>query len=485
MKTQLLNYPRQKDLIQDRLSTLLGLNFKSISRDRNGQNLLNLKGYFSQEERFRIVVKGQTEDISIKELCAQEGITTDLFYRWTQEFLNSEELVDKSIPGYQTDDDRFRIVLEALNGEFSVAEICRRENLTHETFLQWSRSFLKERRASLRYSSTYVRKPSEVRAFQAALGEKVFDFLESYIDFQTDQICLSTSPDNSLTLWREAEYAKLVCTYRMNDIRHINKHFEALNNEMQIGDVLVGCMETFSARKRRIWINKIPLVNNLYFGLEFVVKRIIPKMHTTKRYYFQVTKGKNRLLSKAEALGRLVSCGFKIMDHMSINGLVYFVVQKEKQPVYDMNPSYGPIYAMPRLGKNGKIIKVFKLRTMHPYSEYLQDYIVRANGYAESGKPADDFRIPEWGKFMRRLWLDELPQLINFIKGDLKLVGIRPVSERYFQDIPKEMQRLRLTQKPGCIPPYVSLNRSGNVMAFSRRRRNIWRKKFAILTQPI
>ena len=66
---------------------------------------------------------------------------------------------------------------------------------------------------------------------------------------------------------------------------------------------------------------------------------------------------------------------------------------------------------------------------------------------------------------MRRYWLDELPQLINVLKGEMKLVGVRPVSKRYFQDVPREMQKLRLTQKPGCIPPYVSLNRDGNVMS--------------------
>ena len=59
--------------------------------------------------------------------------------------------------------------------------------------------------------------------------------------------------------------------------------------------------------------------------------------------------------------------------------------------------------------------------------------------------------------------VDEIPQLINLIKGDLKLVGARPVSQRYFNDIPKDIQELRLTQKPGCIPPYVALNRKSSV----------------------
>ena len=206
-------------------------------------------------------------------------------------------------------------------------------------------------------------------------------------------------------------------------------------------------------------------MSDFYFGYEFLFKRIFPKLDWTKRIYSDVTKGKGKLLSKAEALGRLISCGFKIMDYKSINGLTYFIVKKDKEPSFDLNPSYGLIYKMPRIGKDGKIIKVYKLRTMHPYSEYLQDYILKANGYAETGKPAADFRIPAWGKFFRRFWIDEIPQLINVLKGDMKLVGIRPVSERYFQDIPKEMQKLRLTQKPGCIPPYVALNREGNVMS--------------------
>ena len=41
----------------------------------------------------------------------------------------------------------------------------------------------------------------------------------------------------------------------------------------------------------------------------------------------------------------------------------------------------------------------------------------------------------------------------------MKLFGVRPVTDRYFQDIPKHIQKLRLSQKPGCIPPYVAYNK--------------------------
>jgi lipopolysaccharide/colanic/teichoic acid biosynthesis glycosyltransferase len=184
-------------------------------------------------------------------------------------------------------------------------------------------------------------------------------------------------------------------------------------------------------------------------------------------------------LSKAESLGRLVSCGYDILDYKIIDGIHYFAAKKVKEPAFDMSPSYGPLFKMKRVGKNGKIIGVYKFRTMHPYSEYLQDYILKLNGYAITGKPANDFRLVPYGKLLRRYWLDELPQLINLLKGDLKLVGCRPVSQRYFEDIPKEIQELRLTQKPGCIPPYVALNRMGSVDSVLQAEREYLLEKIA------
>jgi lipopolysaccharide/colanic/teichoic acid biosynthesis glycosyltransferase len=134
-------------------------------------------------------------------------------------------------------------------------------------------------------------------------------------------------------------------------------------------------------------------------------------------------------------------------------------------------------FACKRIGKNGKEIGVYKFRTMHPYAEYLQDYVLKLNGYAETGKPKDDFRLTPWGRFLRRYWLDELPQLINLIKGEMKLVGTRPVSARYLQDIPEDLRALRLKFKPGCIPPYVALNRKGDVNSVLQAEREYLEEK--------
>jgi len=424
---------------------------------------------FSLEDRIKIVVEGQSGAISVDDMCDREGINSSIFNQWTQDFLNSKidstvtkELTEKE----KEEEEKFRIVIEGKSGETSVAEICKRENITHDVFLEWSQAFLDLRKSKLKYfkvnSPVYQKNKELIRVFSKT--ENTVDYFENYVDLENKELQVILK-SNSFKLDRFSKVDNVICLEKVNDIRYINKHFEKINSKLSHGGVFIGCLETFSARRNRKKIDSIPIIGNLYFSFEFVIKRILPKLSYTKRHYFDITKGNDRLLSKAEGLGRLICSGFKIMDYKSINGLLYFVVKKEKEPFFDLNPSYGPVYKMPRLGKNGKIIKVFKFRTMHPYSEYLQDYVLKANGYAESGKPAEDFRIPVWGKFMRKCWLDELPQLINVIKGEMKLVGIRPVSKRYFQDIPKEMQKLRLTQKPGCIPPYVALNRKGNVMS--------------------
>jgi len=249
----------------------------------------------------------------------------------------------------------------------------------------------------------------------------------------------------------------------MNDVRRINKFLEQTNESMDEGQLFVGSFETYRARRHRIAFYKVPILKHAWITSEFIFLRIFPKVPVLKQLYFAVTGGKGRLLSKAEMLGRLVCCGFEIVSHESIDGLTWFAAKKVAPPTYDNNASYGPLFRMKRIGKKGKIFHVLKFRTMHPYSEYLQDFVLKLNGYAESGKPADDFRLTPWGKIMRRYWLDELPQLINVLKGDMKLVGVRPVSPRYFQDIPKHLQVLRSEHKPGCIPPYVSLNRKPSV----------------------
>lgn len=294
-------------------------------------------------------------------------------------------------------------------------------------------------------------------------GKEVYQFIDENInDLDHNGIILSTTNQFNIDNLNNLKY--IVNLSLINNIRYINKFLIAVNTKLNINGVFIGCAETFTSRRKRKKINKIPIIGQIYLFLEFIFLRVFPKIWLLKKIFFFITRGKNRLLSKAEILGRLVSSGFEIINYKTINGKLYFIVVKKKAPIKEKSkPSYGPLYKMPRMGKNGKIIGVYKFRTMHPYSEYLHDYILKKYGYSNTGKPANDFRLTPWGKILRKYWLDELPQLLNVLKGELKLVGVRPISVRYFQDIPKELQELRIKHKPGCIPPYVAFNEASNL----------------------
>ena len=64
--------------------------------------------------------------------------------------------------------------------------------------------------------------------------------------------------------------------------------------------------------------------------------------------------------------------------------------------------------------------------------------------------------MTEWGKVFRKVWIDELPQIVNYLHGDLNLVGVRALSQHYFSLYPKEMQEFRTRFKPGLVPPYYA-----------------------------
>ena len=92
--------------------------------------------------------------------------------------------------------------------------------------------------------------------------------------------------------------------------------------------------------------------------------------------------------------------------------------------------SKGPVFfAHKRIGKNGKIIKLYKFKSMVINAEELIKSFTpeQMREYKENYKLTNDPRITKVGKFLRKTSLDELPQLINIINGDLSIIGPRPV----------------------------------------------------------
>lgn len=293
------------------------------------------------------------------------------------------------------------------------------------------------------------------------IGEKGYDYIEHFIDTNSSKTQLIYNSLNKST--DQAIYENSVSLKRFNSISHLDTFLINVNNSMVENGKFIGMVKTNKQFNEDQWIRKISVIGKISTLTNFIAHRMLPKLNGFKQLYFGLTQGRQLRLSKAEVLGRLIKFGFKIIElEDNIDGVMYFVVKKIKKPDLESKASNGLIYKFPRVGKNGKMIGVYKVRTMHPYSEYLQDYIVNTNGYGANGKPSKDFRIPSWARFVRRYWLDELPQLANVLKGEMKLLGVRPVTVRYLQDIPEHIQKLRLTQKPGCIPPYVAYNKESS-----------------------
>lgn len=285
-------------------------------------------------------------------------------------------------------------------------------------------------------------------------GKELFTYLNQYVDLESDSTYIFSSTNSFNVLNCPNGTKAIVNLSRLNDIRYINKFMEEVNSKLQKGDYYVGCLETFAARRTRKYVNRIPVLNLIYFGMEYVFMRVWPKLPILKQVYFFITRGRNRLLSKAEALGRTVSCGFEIVDFKSIDGYLYFITRKVANPEFNMNPSYGPLFKMARMGKDKKIIRVYKVRTMYAYAEYLQKYIYDKHGTSNGDKAINDFRVSTFGKILRKCWIDEIPMLYNLIKGDIKLIGPRPLSVPKFNMYPIYAQEKRSKFKPGLIPPF-------------------------------
>ncbi|GJM31928.1 MAG: hypothetical protein DHS20C18_09290 [Saprospiraceae bacterium] len=250
----------------------------------------------------------------------------------------------------------------------------------------------------------------------------------------------------------------IVFPSRLNDIRYINKFLETINQKLQLGGRFIGCVETSKQRQRRLEEKWPYRANKFLFNFDYLIHRVVPKLPVSKSVYFGLTKGKNRAISKMETFGRLYSCGFKVLESKAIDGKLYFAAEKTGEPKFDPNPTYGPFITLNRIGKGDKMMKVYKIRTMYPFSEYVQQYIYEQNGLGDGAKFKDDPRINRVGKFMRGCWADELPMLFHLIKGEVKFFGVRPISEHYFSLFPEDFQEYRRKFKPGLIPPvYVEI----------------------------
>lgn len=137
-----------------------------------------------------------------------------------------------------------------------------------------------------------------------------------------------------------------------------------------------------------------------------------------------------------------------------------------------INHDYAPIiFKQKRIGKNGKYIYIYKFRSMIPNAEDELERLMKVNKkirkeYLENKKLRNDPRITKVGKVIRKTSLDEFPQFLNVLKGDMSFVGPRPYLLREKDDIGYLYSEI-VKVKPGITGPWQVSGR--NNIGFSDR----------------
>lgn len=168
-------------------------------------------------------------------------------------------------------------------------------------------------------------------------------------------------------------------------------------------------------------------IKNCNIALENeVVKNEIPVSIT-------IEKSKNKIKKKLEnVIKRIIDiCGGLVGTIALIPLTIIIYVAR-----IAMHENDGPIfYDQLRIGKNGKVFKMYKYRSMvigadEKLHKYLEEKEEARKEYKKYKKLKNDPRITKVGNFIRKTSLDEFPQFINVLKGDMSLVGPRPIVQR-------------------------------------------------------
>ncbi len=227
-------------------------------------------------------------------------------------------------------------------------------------------------------------------------------------------------------------------------------------------DVLAELKENKSSVKEKInyyWLiltkrllPKIPILEQLYFTPPFsLIDKII----------YPVTKKNRRFISRAEMWGRIYYNGFEVLDEKKVDNEYLVLSRKNKPEPQTKMPSFYLVVPLTKVGLNGELMQLHKMRSMYPFSEFIQEKIYEDQGLTKTGKFKEDFRLTGYGKFIRKYWLDEIPQIFDWLRGDIKLVGMRATSPQFLSLYPKELYELYIQIKPGLIPPIFDAKTDG------------------------
>lgn len=128
------------------------------------------------------------------------------------------------------------------------------------------------------------------------------------------------------------------------------------------------------------------------------------------------------------------------------------------------DPHASPIFCQTRIGRHGRPFKIFKFRTMVANAEQMKESLATSNEMdGPVFKMKNDPRITCVGAFLRKTSIDELPQLLNVLRGDMSFVGPRPPLPQEVEQY-NDYQKLRLVVTPGLTCIWQTENNRNEVM---------------------
>ena len=244
----------------------------------------------------------------------------------------------------------------------------------------------------------------------------------------------------------------LIINESVNNIKDINSFFKNCHDKVTVGGFVVVSYTNLEDIESKI--NSYKGVIKFFKKVKFYVfDRAFPKLPVLQKIHSLVTKGKKKVISRTEVWGRLLYHGFDVKKEIREGDKMYLIAQKDRTISENPSPSYAPLIRLNRVSMYGNLVKIYKVRSMYPYSEFLQEKVYEMNSLSSTGKFSEDFRITKLGKMYRKYWIDEFPQFLDWFRGTIKLVGIRAMSQHFFSLYSKEYQELFYKVKPGIISP--------------------------------
>ena len=188
---------------------------------------------------------------------------------------------------------------------------------------------------------------------------------------------------------------------------------------------------------------------------------IIKKEKTNKKVLYKFTK---RII---DIIGSIIGILILIPTTLIIY-LARKVLKEDKEPLF---------YEQLRYGKNGKVFRLYKFRSMcigadKKLKEYLENNDEAREEFEKTHKLQNDPRITKIGNFLRKSSLDELPQMINILKGNMSFVGPRPVVEKEVEEYGTNKDKF-LSVRPG-LTGYWQVNGRSNTTYEERMKMELY-----------